>query len=45
MFTAERFRAKVTESAESIKKTDVPGEIRKFERSMESFSQYDERKA
>lgn len=39
MFTAEQFRMKAAESGESIKNTDVPSEIRKFERSMESFSQ------
>jgi len=38
MFTAEQFRTKAAESAESIKNTDVPSEIRKFRRSMESFS-------
>jgi hypothetical protein len=38
MFTAEQFRTKVAESAESIKNTDDPGEIRKFQRSMKSFS-------
>jgi hypothetical protein len=38
MFAAEQFRTKVKESAESIKNTDVPNEICKFERSMESFS-------
>ncbi len=38
MFTAEQFRTKVKESAESIKNTDVPSEIRKLQRSMESFS-------
>ena len=37
MFTAEHFRTKVAESAESIKNTDVPSEIREFERSMKSF--------
>jgi hypothetical protein len=37
MFTAEQFRKKVAEGAESIKNTDVPSEIRKFERSIESF--------
>ncbi len=37
MFTAEQFRTKVAESAESIKNTDVPSEIRKFERSMKNF--------
>jgi len=38
MFTAEQFRTKVAESAETIKNTDVPSEIRKIERSMESYS-------
>ena len=38
MFTAEQFRAKAAESAESIRNTDVPSEMRKFQRSMESFS-------
>src|SRR5579872_6424087 len=38
MFTAEHFRMKVAESAESLKNTDVPSEIRKFERSVENFS-------
>jgi hypothetical protein len=38
MSTAEQFRTKVAEIAESIKNTDVPSAIRKFERSMESFS-------
>jgi hypothetical protein len=37
MFTAEHFRTKVAESAESIKNTDIPSEIREFERSMKSF--------
>ena len=37
MFTAEQFRTKAAESAELIKHTDVPSEISKFERSMESF--------
>ncbi len=37
MFTAEQFRTKVAEGAKSIKNTDVPSEIRNFERSMESF--------
>ena len=39
MFKAEHFRTKVAEIAESIKNTDIPSEIRKFERSMESFGQ------
>jgi hypothetical protein len=38
MFTAKQFRAKAAESAESLKRTDVPSEIRKFQRSTESFS-------
>ena len=38
MFTAEQFRAKAAESAESLKQTDVPREIREFQRSMQSFS-------
>jgi hypothetical protein len=38
MFTAEQFRAKAAESAESLKHTDVPSEIREFQRSMQSFS-------
>ena len=37
MFTAEHFRTKVAENAESIKNTDIPSEIREFERSMKSF--------
>ncbi len=37
MFTAEQFRAKAAESAESAKNTDIPGEIRKFQASTESF--------
>jgi hypothetical protein len=37
MFTGEQFRKKVSENAESIKNTDIPSEIRKFERSMERF--------
>ncbi len=38
MFTAEQFRAQAAESAESLKHTDVPSEIREFQRSKESFS-------
>jgi hypothetical protein len=38
MFTAEQFRTKAAESAESINNTDVPSEIRKFRRSMENFN-------
>jgi hypothetical protein len=39
MFKAEQFRAKAAESAESLKHTEVPSEIREFQRSMQSFSQ------
>ena len=39
MFTAEHFRMKVTESSESLKNSNAPSEIRKFQRSMESFGQ------
>jgi hypothetical protein len=38
MFTAKEFRAKAAESAESLKPTNVPSEIREFQRSKESFS-------
>lgn len=38
MFTAKHFRAKAAESAESMKNTDVPNEIRKFQQSIESFT-------
>jgi hypothetical protein len=38
MFTAEQFRAKAAESAESLKHTDVPSEIREFQRSRQSFN-------
>jgi hypothetical protein len=37
MFTAKQYRAKAAESAESLKHTDVPSEIREFQRSKESF--------
>ena len=39
MFTAEQFRAKAAQSAESMKKAVVPSEINRFDRSVESFSQ------
>jgi hypothetical protein len=39
MFTAEQYRAKAAESAESAKNSDVPSEIRKFQASVESFRQ------
>lgn len=39
MFTAEQYRAKAAESTESLKHTNVPSEIREFQRSKESFSQ------
>jgi hypothetical protein len=38
MFTAEQFRAKAAENAESLKHTDIPSEIREFQRSMQSFN-------
>jgi hypothetical protein len=38
MFTAKQFREKAAESAESLKHTDVPSEIRKLERAKESFA-------
>ena len=38
MFTAKQFRQKAAESAESLKHTDVPSEIRKLERAKQSFS-------
>ena len=37
MFKAEHFRTKLAESAELIKNTDAPSEIRKLEQSMKSF--------
>jgi hypothetical protein len=38
MFTAGQFRTKAAESAELLKHTDVPSEIRELQRSKESFS-------
>ena len=38
MFTAKQFRAKAAESAESLKHTDVPSEMRELQRSRQSFS-------
>jgi hypothetical protein len=38
MFTAKHFRAKAAESAESLKHTDVPSEIRAHQRSEQSFN-------
>jgi hypothetical protein len=38
MFTAKRFRAKAAQSAESLKHTDVPSEIRELQRSKASFN-------
>jgi hypothetical protein len=38
MFTAKKFRAKAAESAESLKHTDVPSEIRELQRSKQSFT-------
>jgi hypothetical protein len=38
MFKANQYRAKAAESAELLKNTDVPSEIREFRRSKESFT-------
>ena len=38
MFTAKQFREKAAESAESLKHTDIPSEIRKLERAKDSFA-------
>ena len=38
MFTADQYRAKAAESAESLKRTDVPSEIREFQRSKQNFN-------
>jgi hypothetical protein len=38
MFTGKQFRAKAAEYSESSKNTDVPSEIREFQRSADSFS-------
>ena len=38
MFTAKQFREKAAKSAESLKHTDVPSEIRELQRSRQSFS-------
>lgn len=38
MFTADQYRAKAVESAELLKRTDVPSEIREFQRSKQSFN-------
>ena len=38
MFKAKQYRAKAAESAESLKHTDVPSEIREFQRSKDSFT-------
>ena len=38
MITAKQFRAKAAESAESLKHTDVPSEMRELQRSRQSFS-------
>ncbi len=37
MFTAKQYRAKAAESAESLKRTDDPSEMRELQRSKESF--------
>ena len=38
MFTAEQFRAKAAECAESLKNSVVPSQIREFQRARQSFS-------
>jgi hypothetical protein len=38
MFTASQYRTKAAESAESLKHTDVPSEIRELQRSKQSFT-------
>jgi hypothetical protein len=38
MFTAKQFRAQAAESAESLKHTVVPSEIREFQRSIKSLN-------
>lgn len=38
MFTAKQFRAKAAESAELLKHTDAPSEIRKLEQAKKSFA-------
>jgi hypothetical protein len=38
MFKAKQYRAKAAESAESLKHTDDPSEVREFQRSKESFT-------
>jgi hypothetical protein len=38
MFTADQYRAKALESAESLKRTIVPSEIHEFRRSKQSLS-------
>jgi hypothetical protein len=37
MFTPEKFRAKAAEYAELLKKTNIPDEIREFQRLQRSF--------
>jgi hypothetical protein len=37
MFTAKQFRTKAAEIAESLKRADIPSEIRKLQRSKQSF--------
>jgi hypothetical protein len=38
MFTADQFRARAAESAESLKHTDVPSQISELQRSKQRFS-------
>jgi hypothetical protein len=39
MFTADQYRAKAAESAESLKHTDVPSELREFRGSKQNFNE------
>jgi hypothetical protein len=39
MFTAKQFRAKAAASAEALKHTDIPSEIRELQRSERSFTE------
>ena len=39
MFAAKQFRKKAAESAEALKHTDVPSEIRELQRSEQSFTE------
>jgi len=39
MFTAKQFRAKAAESEESLKRTEVPSEIRRFKQAIQNFTE------